>query len=290
MDDFQPAVLWRFWRMRWQLACARLIRDLAVWSDIRAFPPLALLAGLNCVSALIVMRQRSGGLPLTLSNWRLCVAAIAAAGLTIGSRWLLGRIEREPPAFRIRVFLAAVSVFPLIVLLTVATPRNSITAIGFVSLLAVAASNANLLWSRRHPAPQQAMKTDSVPRRMETPPAVVRVVPEAAPVPLATHPAGSEWTERTCGERGEVLFRGRVSAGFAAGQSLTTVHIPFFPAFPCVPDFTCEIIDEPAVRARTPVVYRYGVRIELKRSGSVLTPLDVAVEFRTTQAVASRAA
>ncbi|HMC12436.1 MAG TPA: hypothetical protein VKH44_14145, partial [Pirellulaceae bacterium] len=135
--------------MRWQHAWARLIRDLAVWSDIRAFPPLALLAGLNCVAGLILLRQRPGGLPLTLTNWRLCIAGIAAAGLTIGSRWLLARIEREPPAFRIRVFLAAVSVFPLIVLLTVATPRNSIPVIGFVSLLAVAAGNANLLWSRR---------------------------------------------------------------------------------------------------------------------------------------------
>jgi hypothetical protein len=290
MDDFRPAVLWRFWRMRWQLACARLIRDLAVWSDIRAFPPSALLAGLNCVSVLIVMRQRSGGLPLTLSNWRLCVAAVAAAGLTIGSRWLLTRIEREPPAFRIRVFLAAVSVFPLIVLLTVATPRNSITAIGFVSLLAVVAGNANLLWSRRHSAPPETLKMVSEPRLVETPPAVVRVVPEAAPEPFPTHPAGCEWTERTCGERRELHFRGSVSASFAAGQSLTTVHIPFIPAFPCIPEFTCQIIDQPAVRSRTPVVYRYGVRIELKRTGSVLTPLDVAVEFRATQAIASRAA
>src|SRR5579862_8645288 len=92
-------------------------RDLALWCDIRVFPPLAVLAGLGCVSAMIVLRERSGGPPLRLTDWRLCLAATAAAALTIGSRWLLGRIERESPAFWMRVLLAAGSVLPIVVLL-----------------------------------------------------------------------------------------------------------------------------------------------------------------------------
>jgi hypothetical protein len=289
MDDFWPVPLWRFSKRHLRIAQARLSRDLAVWSDIRAFPPLALLAGLNCVAGLIVMRQRGPGLPLTMSNSRLCVAAVATAGLTIGSRWLLGRIERDPPAFRIRVFLAAVSVLPLIVLLTVATPRNSLGAIGFVSLLAVAAGNANLLWNRRHSAPRAISPIASF-RPTETKPAAVRIADEAAPALLSTHAAGSEWTERSCDARGQILLRGKVSACFAAGQSQATIHVPFIPAFACIPEFSCQIIDQPEVRVRTHVAYLYGVRIELKRSGSVVQPLDVAVEFRATQAETARAA
>ena len=320
MDDFWPVRLWRFLRTRWRIALVRLFRDLAVWSDIRAFPPLAVLAGLNCVAGLILMRQRASGLPLGMKNWRLCVAAAAAAGLTVASRWCLARIEREPPAFRIRAFLAAVSVFPMIVLLTVATPRNSLWAVGFVSLLAVAAGNANLLWNRRHSSAPTASTTTG--RLTDAKPGSVRVGSNSAPCvvsaheivietpqrlrPLpsaaqaaapsearttnASHAAGSEWTERSCDERGQVLLRGRVNGGFTAGQSLATVHIPFIPAFTCVPEFSCEIIDEPAVRARTPAVYRYGVRIELKRSGSAGLPLQVDVEFRATLASTARAA
>ena len=288
MDDFRPAVLWRDAKMRGRIAGARLLRDLAVWYDIRVFPPLALLAGLNCVAGLILMRLRSGGLPLTMTNWRLCLAAVSAAGLTIASRWLLARIENEPPAFRIRVFLAALSVFPLIVLLTVATPRNSLMAIGFVSLLAVAAGNANLLWNRRNSSSRRAPR-DFRDRPAETAMPIV-AVSDDTPAVLPTPAAGSAWTERSRDEHGRLLLQGKVSARFAAGQSLTTVHIPFIPVFPRVPEFSCRIIDQPAVRARSPVVYRFGARIELKRAASVGLPLDVEIEFRATLANTERAA
>jgi hypothetical protein len=86
------------------------------------------------------------------------------------------------------------------------------------------------------------------------------------------------------------VLRGKVSARFAAGQSLTTVHIPFIPVFAGVPEFSWEIIDQPAVRARSPVVYRFGARIELKRSGSVGLPLDAELEFRALLASTERAA
>ena len=289
MDDFWSIPLWSFSKRYLRIAQVRLSRDLSVWSDIRAFPPLALLAGLNCVAGLIVMRQRAPGLPLTMSNWRLCVAAVATAGLTVGSRWLLARIERVPPAFRIRVFLAAVSVLPLIVLLTVATPRNSLGAIGFVSLLAVAAGNANLLWNRRKSGLPAA---SAIPngRLAEAKPAVVRIVAETAPPSLPAHAADSEWTERSCDARGQILLRGKLIASFSAGQSQATLHVPFIPVFACVPEFSCQIVDQLAVRVRAHVAYPYGVRIELKRMGSAVQPLDVAVEFRATQASTARAA
>ncbi len=159
MDDLLPRALWRYARMRGRLAFARLLH--AIWRSgtiFAAFLHWPLLAGLNCVAVMILMRQRAGGLPLSMTNWRLCVAAVAAAGLTIASRWLLARIESEPPAFRIRVFLAAVSVFPLVVLLTVATPQFDFGGDWTSRLLAVAAGNANLLWNRWQSAKLEASR------------------------------------------------------------------------------------------------------------------------------------
>src|SRR5437879_4503896 len=85
-------------RSRFRIASARLQLDLSVWANARAIPALALLAGLDCVAGLVLLRQFSGGAVLRVANGRLCGAAVAAAVLTIGSRWLLSRIEREPPA------------------------------------------------------------------------------------------------------------------------------------------------------------------------------------------------
>jgi hypothetical protein len=201
----------------------------------------------------------------------------------------LARIERKPPAFRIRVFLAAVSVLPLIVLLTVATPRNSLGAIGFVSLLAVAAGNANLLWNRWHSAAPAASPMACGPQA-ETKTAVVRMAAETAPPSMPARAADSEWTERSCNAQGQILLRGKVSARFAAGQSQATIHVPFIPVFACVPEFSCQIVDQIAVRVRAHVAFTYGVRIELKRMASAVQPLEVAVEFCATQAGAARAA
>src|SRR4029077_11547122 len=75
----------------------RLLRDVSVWSDVRAFPPLAVLAGLDCVACLVLRHERTGSTPLRPTDLRLCVAAFAAAMLTISSRWLLMRVEREAP-------------------------------------------------------------------------------------------------------------------------------------------------------------------------------------------------
>jgi hypothetical protein len=322
MDDDRPG-RWRLLRMQLQIALLRLLRDLSIWSDIRAFPPLGMLAGLNCVAVLILMRQQSPGPSLRLTDLRLCAAALAACGLTIASRWLLARIEGRPPAFRIRALLAAIGAFPLIVLLSLATPRNSPWSISFVSLLAVAAGNANLLWNRGKSASRVAARRsrglctekvsgtlpqvdDPVPDQnpkvpdtffVQSPPGellgakpdIVRLAPTAAPALASMPDAGNEWTQRRCNQ-GQVQLRGRVHASFAARQSLASVHIPFVPAFGGIPEFTCQIIDQPDVRARAPAVYRYGARIELKRSGNANGPLEVEVEFRATSGDCLRAA
>jgi hypothetical protein len=263
-----------------QEALLRVKRDLAVWSDVRSFPALAVLAGLDCVAVLILVRERAGSPPLRMANFRLCSAAIAAAALTIGSRWFLARIEHERPALWIRSLLAALSVLPLVALLTTATSRNSPWAISLVSALAVMAGNVNLLWSRRWVARGAGSGTRES-----------SVVPARNSHEFRYNRTADEWIERTNDPAGGVVCRGRCVAQFSAGQSVATVHIPFLPAFDSLPEFSCEVVDDPSIRSRTPAVYRYGARVELRRTGEIAHAICVAIRFQASAAAqSSRAA
>ena len=279
----------------------RVRHDLAVWSDVRSFPALALLAGLDCVAVLILWRGRAGGLPPALTNARLCIAALGAAALTAGSRWFLARIEREKPALWIRSLLAALSVLPLVALLTLANSRNSPWAISLVSALAVTVGNVNLLWTRRS-IRHAAFVKPSPPR------AVILPFPVASPAvefsksgrvgdqtdrdtAVGAIRRADEWIERTTDPVAGVACRGQTIAHFADRQSVVTVHIPFVPAFDRVPEFACDVVDDPSIRARAPAVYRYGARVELKRTGDVSTTARASVRFEARDpAQSSRAA
>ncbi len=275
----------------WHRGVTRLRNDLTNWCDIRVTSPLAALAGLNCVAGLILLRAQSGGPAFKLSDLRLCVAAGAAAGLAIACRWALSNCQRVEPAFWIKTLLAAFSVLPLVALFTVATPRNSLLAVSFVSSLAVVAANANLLWKRKSNTPAEEPDRIWDFRRDVS---AVGLQPIAAPIshfdqPLRIdrnetdeRPRPAEWCERTTDECGNAVVRGNIVARFEAGQSLATAHIPFQPPFDRAPEFSYETNDEPAIRVRTPAVFRYGARLELKRSGDIGSSAQVLVQFQAT--------
>ena len=292
---------------------ARRQEELTVWADIRAFPPLAAIAALDCVAGLVLWRKLAGGPPLHLTNARLCIAGVSIAVLTMAGRWWLARIERETPALWIRSLLMVLGAAPIIVLLSLANSQHSPWAVSMTSALAVGAGGAALLWNRLPSAPRSSAQPPAVqPATVPFPatsadsssPGVGRAVPTKTAVNKAgtAHPtegataaaAGEkpdEWMERTLDGSGAVTWRGRLQAEFAAGQSVAVVHIPFCPSFGVIPEFTCEIIDAPAVRARSPAVFRYGARVELKRSGDASHPARVAIHFRASAtANASRAA
>ena len=46
--------------LSWRRVVGRLGRDVANWNDIRAVSPLAVLAGLNCVAGMILLRAQGG--------------------------------------------------------------------------------------------------------------------------------------------------------------------------------------------------------------------------------------
>ena len=63
-------------------------------------------------------------------------------------------------------------------------------------------------------------------------------------------------------------IEGSVRVLFSAGQRLASVHVPFSPPFAVAPQVECELNSEEDARWKVSVVYPYGMRIELKRSGS----------------------
>jgi hypothetical protein len=291
-------------------AFAQSKRDLAVWADIRAFPPLAVIAALDCVAGLVLWRRFAGGAPLHLTTARFCIAGIAISALVVAGRWWLARIERELPALWLRCLLMAFGAAPMIVLLSIANAQHSPWAVSLISALAVVSGGAALLWNRlsipQSPSAEHAaVRPASIPFPASTPDpssasaALVRPDTSNAPSVGTAHPArqesiapkAHEWMERTLDALGAVSLRGQVQAEFAAGQSTTVVHIPFCPPFALLPEVTCEIIDAPTVRTREPAVFRYGARVELKRAGDVSASVCVTVGFRASVAAnAARAA
>ena len=288
MDEFFDWLAEVLSPFTWHRIATSLRKDLADWCDIRVTSPLAVLAGLNCVAGLILMRAQSGA-AFKLSDTRLCVAAGAAASLAIASRWALSNCQRIEPAFWIKTLLATFSALPLVALFTVATPRNSLLAVSFVSALAVVAANGNLFWKRKsrstvaEPDRTWDFRRDvSVIGRpsIATPPPVSELTVRSDRRDPDEQPRPAEWCERTTDEFGNAVVRGTILARFESGQSLATAHIPFQPPFDRMPEFSYEAIDDPAIRARAPAVFRYGARLELKRNGDIDTPVQVPVQFR----------
>ena len=62
-------------------------------------------------------------------------------------------------------------------------------------------------------------------------------------------------------------LEGSVRVLFSAGQRTASVHVPFSPPFAAVPQVECELVSDEEARWKVSVVYPYGMRIELKRSG-----------------------
>jgi hypothetical protein len=278
--------------------------NLAVWADIRAFPPLAVIAALDCVAGLVLWRRFAGGPPLHLTTARFCIAGIAISALVVAGRWWLARVERELPALWLRCLLMAFGAAPMIVLLSLANAQHTPWAVSLVSALAVVSGGAALLWNRlsipqnpsaQHPAmqavvlPFPARPSEGLAAADASSGVAVGTAPPARQESAATR--SHEWMERTLDASGAVLLRGQVQAEFAAGQSTTVVHIPFCPPFALLPEVTCAIIDAPTVRTREPAVFRYGARVELKRAGDVSASVRVSVGFRASVAAnAARAA
>lgn len=295
-------------------------RDLSVWGDIRAVPPLAVWGGVGCVAAMLMVRRVTAPASLKLSTLQLGVTATIAGALAVGSRLLLARIEPRPPALWLRVAASVAAALPVLTVLAGSSHALSPAATGYV--FAVAALSAGLAWLASRPLLERLVAdllTDdgrgtAKGRPAHAPLATVPTSPErsslSAPQPGASpstpavasvaSDAGSSRQslarlrlerpslrlERLSDPADGEKLQGSVMADFAAGQGLATVHLAFQPPFPHVPSLDCQLDDGSPARVKLVSVYPYGARLELKRGGSLAAPARCEIRFSAVLSVA----
>ncbi|MGE3317607.1 MAG: hypothetical protein AB7O26_21055 [Planctomycetaceae bacterium] len=100
----------------------------------------------------------------------------------------------------------------------------------------------------------------------------------AAPDP-ATEPKVSQWIKRCLDDGGKERIEGSARIEFASGQKQATLHVPFVPALPAIPQVEAHVLDGAPVRLKIGFAQAFGVRIEARRSDSAQSPLVVDIGF-----------
>lgn len=279
-------------RTRLGSICERVILDLHAWHDVRAFPPLAAWGAVHCVALMLLVRRAADPSSLKLTATQISQSATFTALLMIAVRALLARIESRPPSGRMRFVFAVASAVPIITLIFGSARRLPLGTSAYLALMALGVGLAVWLWNREVVDRfLLAFVTDSncVAEHRASTPFIAHGPPE--------HPDVSQpdkWEilrmTRTTMPEGTDRLEGVSVAEFAAGQSTTTLHIPFHPAFSRAPNFECQTSEGAAVRIKGSAAYTYGGRIELKRSGNDSSAARVEVRFSATLDWLSRAA
>jgi hypothetical protein len=84
---------------------------------------------------------------------------------------------------------------------------------------------------------------------------------------------------------GDDVLEAHTIALFMSGSKQTVLHVPFTPPFEFAPHVECEIADGSDVRLKVGAVFPYGARVELKRMGTDLGELEVAIDLFAIYAV-----
>ncbi|MSR59856.1 MAG: hypothetical protein EXS05_19830 [Planctomycetaceae bacterium] len=293
----------------WNWLAARC-SELSVWHDIRAVPPLAIWAGVNCVALMLLVRHVVAPASLKLSATQLEITATVAGILAIVARALLARVERRLPAGWLRAAATISAACPILTLLLGTSRAVPAATIGYV--WGIAAFSAGVAWVASRALFERLMASlvapESVPlkaRSSTREPAIQQsraTLCQSAPssVPIAAqrnearrHEVASMnlRLERLCDPAAGERLQGTVVAEFVSGQSLSTVHVAFHPPFARAPEVSCEVANRSATRIKAVTVYPYGARLELKRSGILTASICVEIRFRATlSAHAARAA
>ncbi len=84
--------------------------------------------------------------------------------------------------------------------------------------------------------------------------------------------------ERTRDEYGGEMIEGTIQVRFETGQRRASLHVPFSPPMPGIPEVECESVGNESLRLKIPVRQTYGIRIEARRSDTS-TPLETEIGF-----------
>lgn len=89
-------------------------------------------------------------------------------------------------------------------------------------------------------------------------------------------------------EDGREWIEAELIATFNVGEKETAVHLPIHPALSGTPVVECEPLDASDVSAAVSVVHPYGVRVQVRRNGTLnepmRVPIGIAVSFADNMA------
>jgi len=279
-----------------QRAIARCLEEISVWSDVRAFPAIAVWGGVVCVAVMLLSRRILAPRSLQISGLQLSATATFVSLLAIVVRGLLSRLETVRPGARLRLFAAFMAAWPTMTLLFGTSRSVSFAAQSWIVSMALASAAIVWVWNGRivdqllvtlfgTPETRQALTRANRPSRDERPAVALmsRVPAQSETVPASDRTEDSQplfHLERSIRADGTEELRGTLRIEFLSGQSQVTAHVAFSPSFPRSPAFTCEVVDLPAVRVKGTTVYPYGARIELKAGAGGPGKGPVQVRFR----------
>lgn len=287
-------------------AIARCAEEFSVWSDVRAFPALAVWGGVSCVALMLLGRRILAPRSLQLSGLQLAATATVVAVLALVVRGLLSRMETTRPATRIRLFAALMTAWPTLALLVGTSRSVSLASQSWIVAMGLASAAMVWAWNGRivdqllvtlfgSPETRRALARSTRPTADDRPSVALmsRAPVQAAPASESKRNDDSRplfHLERSIRADGTEELRGALRIEFLPGQSQVTAHVAFSPSFARSPAFTCEVVDMPAVRVKGTTIYPYGARIELKAGAGGAGKAPVQIRFRAELPAVRRSA
>lgn len=292
------------------------------WSLVELFLVAALWTALDLIAIVLFLRMISGAftrqIPVGAFAMSLLLSAVTGSlAFILGWRIqdTIGSATGLAP-HRNRIVIAALSLMPVLLIGTALAPPLSAIGWGFVGccwigtlalILQIGKSQRaekNPMTRAREPekteditAPASAKTAvtqhDSVePERLieeteDSAPDLEADSGEELPEETPEQEEASLWMKRSHGNDRADSLEGMTVAEFLPRQKQITVHLAFCPPFRQTPELVCTPVEDDSVRAKVGVVYPYGARIDLKRSGPATDHATLHIHFSATGATSS---
>jgi hypothetical protein len=273
-----------------------------------------LLTGVVFVSAVVLARRVSGDAS-PIAEWAACLVGSLAVGIAVSCATIPG-VLREELEFPDRILATGLASIPGLLLGLSLLPAGSVAGVSsllgiyLVAVVSVTFAGEFTLWdanatsqsivSQGPGSDQEELEATTDFETADLPSAIPTAANDLSESSFqnetiahpSENPQTTQWMSRGVTAEGECA-EGGCRAEFEAGQKIVAVHIAFTPAFDALPGFECEPLDDSDVRIKISSQHRYGIRIEVTRSGDPTTGQSVPLgwfAFAATEATAEKIA
>ena len=250
------------------------------------------------IAVLILSRKTAGAFRDEVSELAALLVALFATGLSLTAFVLFQSARFRNLQNTGRIAAGVVTLVPPMVLGIALAPTDSTVAAGCLAILFLVASGAVLVSGQdvvsrligpqaaNDKSPSAPITTDEESYAAES--AADEETPEISPTidlpVVAASDNVHQWMTRSADDNGRDSIEGAILVAIAAGQNQATLHVPFSPPFAGHPQISCEVLNDCPVRVKVASAHPYGVRIEIRRSGSAALADSVKVGFHAVGA------